>query len=731
MSLSSNFYRRQLAIFKPLLTATSLELVRRGQDKIGSLMAAARRKKVTFEDVDAGGVSAAWITPRDDTRQGVLLYLHGGGYCCGDLEYARGVGAILASECGIKTLSVAYRLAPEHPYPAALEDALAAYRYLLSCGYSNNDIVLGGESAGGGLIFTLCRKLREEGLPVPAGLIAISPWSDLTASGESYQRNASRDPSLTQERLRSFAEAYASDLRHPDVSPLFAELRGMPRTLMFVGDDEIMLDDARLLHEALLRAEVQSELIVAPGMWHAYLLYNLRERAQDYQTISRFLSEVLPRPHKLRWMRLDNAAKIYPAAQSRTWSNVFRLSVDMSEPVNRDILRSALDVTVRRFPSMAVHLGTGAFWYYLEELSSPPDIRGDYCYPLRRMGRRELKKCAFRVLVYKNRIALELFHSITDGNGGMIFLKSLVAEYIEQRYGVSIPAEEGVLDRREEPHEEEMEDSFLKYCGNVAMGRGDTDAYAMNGTREPGGLTHLVCFTASVDDVRALAKQYHCSVTALLCAMLMQSILQIQEKKVENINRRKPVRILLPVNLRNLFDSKTLRNFVLYITPEVNPRMGEYTFEELCRTVTHQMGMELTPKRMAARITTNVNDEKLLIVKVMPLFIKNMVMKMVFNAVGERKSCLTLSNLGAVRLPEEMQPYVKHFDFVLSVPSSRPYNSSVISYGDTMRLSIVRSTEEPELELQLQAVARSLGLRLKVESNTTALDRGKRHIPKN
>ena len=145
MPLSTNFYRKQLALFKPLLTATSLEHVRRGQEKIGSLMANARRKKVTFEDVNAGGVSAAWITPRDDTRQGVLLYLHGGGFCCGDLEYARGVGAILASECGIKTLSVAYRLAPEHPFPAALEDAMAAYRYLLSCGYSNNDIVLGGE----------------------------------------------------------------------------------------------------------------------------------------------------------------------------------------------------------------------------------------------------------------------------------------------------------------------------------------------------------------------------------------------------------------------------------------------------------------------------------------------------------------------------------------------------------------------------------------------------------
>ena len=729
MPLSTNFYRKQLALFKPLLTATSLEHVRRGQEKIGTLMANARRKKVTFEDVNAGGVSAAWITPRDDTRQGVLLYLHGGGFCCGDLEYARGVGAILASECGIKTLSVAYRLAPEHPYPAALEDAMAAYRYLLSCGYSNNDIVLGGESAGGGLIFTLCQRLRREGLPVPAGLIAISPWSDLSASGESYQTNADRDPSMTCERLRNFAQAYTDDPQNPDVSPLFGELRGMPRTLMFVGGDEIMLDDARLMHEALLRADVQSELIVAPNLWHAYLLYNLRDRAQDYETINHFLSEVLPRPHKLRWMRLDNAAKIYPAAQSRTWSNVFRLSADMSEPVNRDILQSALDVTVRRFPSIAVRLCTGAFWYYLEELSSPPPIHGDYCYPLRRMGRRDLRKCAFRVLVYKNRIALELYHAITDGNGGMVFLKSLLAEYVEQRYGVSIPASEGILDRREEPHEEEMEDSFLKYSGKVTMGRGDTDAYALSGTRESGGLTHHVCFTASVEDVRALAKQYHCSVTTLFCAMLMQAVLQIQARKVENINRRKPVRILLPVNLRNLFESRTLRNFVLYITPEVNPRMGEYTFEELCRTVTHQLGMELTAKRMAARITTNVNDEKLLIIKIMPLFIKNFVMKMVFNAVGERKSCLTLSNLGAVRLPEELRPYVKHFDFVLSVPSSFPYNSSMISYGDTLRLSVVRNTEEPELEAELQQVAMSLGLRMKVESNTAALNRGKRHTP--
>lgn len=140
------------------------------------------------------------------------------------------------------------------------------------------------------------------------------------------------------------------------------------------------------------------------------------------------------------------------------------------------------------------------------------------------------------------------------------------------------------------------------------------------------------------------------SITAFLCAVMMQAIIEIQAEKVPRVKRRRPVKVLIPVNLRKIFDSRTLRNFVLYITPEVSPGMGEYTFEEICKSVHHQMGMELTAKRMGARITTNVNSEKSLFVKIMPLFIKNFAMKMVFNAVGERKSCLSLSNLGRVEL---------------------------------------------------------------------------------
>lgn len=721
MPLSAKFVKTQLEIFKPLLTGSSLETARKGQDKLGALMAAIRRADITCEEHRFDHFEGAWLIPKDESREGVILYLHGGGYCCGDLTYAKGFGSVLADECGIRVFAAAYRLAPEAKFPAALDDALAAYRYLLNSGYTNRKIVLCGESAGGGMLYALCLKLREIGLPLPCGVIAISPWSDLSASGVSYEENKKNDPSLTRERLDFYASLYTDDRKNPLVSPLFGELIGMPRSLIFVGGDEIMRDDAVVLHEKLTNSGVKSELVIAPGMWHAYVLYDLKERRCDYETINTFLTDVLPRARKLRWMRLDNAAKIYPAARRRNWSNLFRLSATLHEKVNVDILQSALDITVRRFPSIAVKLCAGVFWYYLEELSEAPCIQEEKSYPLERMGYREMHKCAFRVLVYENRIAVEFFHAITDGNGGLVFLKTLLAEYLEERYGISVPATDGVLDRLEEPSGEELEDSFLKYSGDVAMSRRESTAFHLRGIREKDGYLNAVSLSADLEEIHRLAASYGISITAFLCAVMMQAIIEIQEEKVPDVRRRRPVKVLIPVNLRKIFDSRTLRNFVLYITPEVNPGMGEYSFEEICRSVHHQMGMELTAKRMGARITTNVNSEKSFFVKMMPLFIKNLAMKMVFNAVGERKSCLSLSNLGAVKLPDEMKPYITRFDFVLGVQASAPYNCGVLSYGDRLYINFIRNTQLPELESHFHNVMRRLGVRMKVESNAREL----------
>lgn len=740
MTYLTRFLRSQLALFRPFMSGLSLASVRSGQEKLGRLMASTHKGDVNYQDFEIGGKECSLIVPKDEVATGIVLYLHGGGYTGGNLRYAKGFGTILAAKCGIRVLCMAYRLAPEAPYPAALNDALDAYGYLISNGYAPSQILLCGESAGGGLIYALCLRLKEKGWTLPAGLIAISPWTDLTASGDSYTENVKKDPSMTAERLKYYADCYAygaqgsgkniypktnpdpeDDRRikqDPGMSPLFGDLRRMPPSLIFVGGDEIMLDDSRLMYQKLIEAGCRAELVITSDMWHGYVLYGLKENEGDFDRIRRFVRDRLPNQKKLRWMLLDNAAKIFPAARRRDWSNVFRLSATLTEKVDTEVLRSALDVTVRRFPSIAVRVKTGFFWYYLEEIPGAPTIMEEKPYPLSRMIFDDIRQCAFRVIVYDRRIAVEFFHALTDGNGGLVFLKTLVAEYLYQKYGVKVPQRDGVLDRLEEPDEAEMEDSFFRYAGPRSVGRAESNAFRITGVREPDGFKTNTTFILDSDAVAAEAKRLGVTVTAYFAAALIVAVMRIQEERVRNPKHRKPVKILLPVNLRKLFPSRTLRNFVLYVTPGVDPRLGSYEFEEICRLVFWQMKQQITPKEMAARIAGNVKHEKRMILRIMPLFVKNAALKIGFLLAGERKSCFSFSNLGVVRMPEEFMRYVTRLDFVLGVQASAPYNTSAITYEGKIYFNIIRNIREPVLEGALYKVFRELGLRVIAEGNT-------------
>ena len=430
------------------------------------------------------------------------------------------------------------------------------------------------------------------------------------------------------------------------------------------------------------------------------------------------LTKNLSPARSLRWMRLDNAAKIYPAAKRRNWNNFFRLSATLTEPVDTEVLRRALDVTVRRFPSIAVRLRRGAFWYYLEEIPKAPAIQAEKSCPLAHAPFYEVRQCAFRVLVYHERIAVEFFHALTDGTGALVFLKSLLAEYLSQKYGLVIPAEKGVLGRLEEPSAEEVEDSFARYAGDVKLSRREATAYHLSGTPEPDGYKDIVTMMIPADKLRDCARGFGISVTELLCAAMMQAILDIQAKDVPRRAARKPVKVLLPVNLRTLFPSATLRNFASYITPEIDPRMGDCSFDELCQLVHHKMGMENNRRTMRAKFAANVASERSPVLRVMPLFIKNIAMKAVFDAVGECKSCLCLSNLGRVELPEVMTPYVTRMDFIIGVQARAPHNCGVITWNGTAYINCIRNIREPALELAFYRVLHRLGLPVKVESNT-------------
>jgi acetyl esterase/lipase len=226
-----------------------------------------------------------------------VLYLHGGGYCIGSPYSYRVLTGAIAKRVGIPVYVPDYRLAPEHPHPAALEDALAAYRWLIDDGYLPQCIAVVGDSAGGGLTLALCLALRNEHERLPAAIGLLSPWVDLACRGETFEKLADRDPLLSPEGLRRWARAYLGDLPpdHPLCSPLYAALSGLPPTLIQVGSEEIVLSDSTRLAERARQAGVDVRLHQYDGMWHDFQLQVgvLRETDAAIKEIGAFVKEHL------------------------------------------------------------------------------------------------------------------------------------------------------------------------------------------------------------------------------------------------------------------------------------------------------------------------------------------------------------------------------------------------------------------------------------------------------
>lgn len=420
---------------------------------------------------------------------------------------------------------------------------------------------------------------------------------------------------------------------------------------------------------------------------------------------------------KLRWMRLDNAALIFPASLRKHWSNLFRISFTFSDPVDPAVLQQALEAVAPRFPSVCVRVRRSTFWYYLEELPHPPVVAADGWQPLFPMTRGDIRKCAIRVLYYRDRMAVEFFHSVTDGTGGMIFAKSLAAEYVRRRCGVSVPCTCGIKDPAEAPPAAELEDGFRTHAGPVAAPRDDRNVYRLRGEPEPDRFLHVTLGILDSEELRARAKALNVTVTAFLTALLLESLLEIQAEDVPRRKKRKPVKVQIPVNLRKLYGGETMRNFVAVANIGVDPRMGDYTLEELAKIVHHQMQLTITAKNMSAIFTPNVNSERNPLIKVIPLFLKNWVMRIVFDTVGESVATMCLSNLGDVALPEEMSPFVRRVEFVLGAQASAPYNASLTSWQGRTFLNVVRNSREPRLEERLFTKLVRMGCHVTVDSN--------------
>lgn len=267
-----------------------LEKHRQSQDAIGAILS--NTKEITYEEFEVEGVHAEWIyVNRAHMQKYVILYCHGGGYSTGSSLYARTLTSKLAAATSMDVLSFDYRLAPEHPAPAALEDALKVWDYLMYLGYGARDVILAGDSAGGNLALILALKLKEQERLLPRGIVLMSPWTDLYTRGLSYQERKDIDPVLSEEYIERMIEAYAhgQELNHPLISPLYGNFEHFPPTYIQVGSNEILYSDSSRLQEKMHRARVSVKMDEFPGMWHVFQMSPFKEATDAIDKIAEFI----------------------------------------------------------------------------------------------------------------------------------------------------------------------------------------------------------------------------------------------------------------------------------------------------------------------------------------------------------------------------------------------------------------------------------------------------------
>ena len=416
------------------------------------------------------------------------------------------------------------------------------------------------------------------------------------------------------------------------------------------------------------------------------------------------------------WYRLDLSAIVYPTLQRRDFSSVYRLSVLLKEDVNPDVLQQAVDIAIKRFPTYKSAMRKGLFWRYLEPNNNPgPIVQKDvrnFCMP---MPFKSNNRYLVRFYWYGRRIALEAHHSLGDGTGGMFLLQTVTAVYL-RLLGHPVANDGFILDVDSEPDPEEFEDAYMRYANaQVRPARPAEKTYRVRGTKEPFYTLNVIDGIMSVKEVMQVAKRYNATVTEYLNAVLLYSLLQKQEHDFHL--KLRPVRIAMPVNLRRFFPSKTLRNFITMVYPSIDPRLGEFTFEEIVAHVHNYMRYYINEKFLKGDITTNAATKRNPFIRIVPLFIKDFVVRLFYTRVQDKNSSAGLTHLGAVYVPDDMKPYLERFDIYMGIPYSQRTNCAIASFGDTLTVNFASCIIEADVERRFFQKLVEDGIAVTIESN--------------
>ena len=391
----------------------------------------------------------------------------------------------------------------------------------------------------------------------------------------------------------------------------------------------------------------------------------------------------------LRWFPLDNAAKIYPFSMAHGRMAVYRLSIYLTGDVLPDILQIALSFTIKRFPSFATTVKKGFFWHYLDTSKRRYSLEPELSIPCKPLKVARSGSQSFRVLYYKNRVSIEFFHVLADGSGGMVFLKTLMAEYL-RLLGIESGKEAGTLDINETPSPRELTDAFsMVPRTQKSSGFVNRPAVQMSGRLCRQSPCRVLHFKMDAVTLRAAAKRYGATVTSYLLALIFIAGRQATDEQSGTM------RVQVPVNMRKFYPSKTLRNFSMYCGIQL-PLQEIEDVESVAGEITKQLDEKASRSAMSEMVTAAARIVASL--RFIPLFIKTPAVKLVSGILSDRLFSTTLSNLGVVHMPPELASHVESMDMVMGPSATNRAACSLVTFGNVAMLSITKSTVDPSFE---------------------------------
>lgn len=392
---------------------------------------------------------------------------------------------------------------------------------------------------------------------------------------------------------------------------------------------------------------------------------------------------------------VDNASILFLSLIRPYHTNSFRFSMTLKEAVDPAALQQAVNRIHKRFPSVIAGLRQDFFHYRQVAAAVPPTVQEDPGL-LKAMTPEELRNCCFRVYYRDNTVSIEAFHALTDGYGAITTFITLIAEYLHIRHGVKVPNGINRLDPHEEPQSHETADSFLELADTKPRHLPSRFSYLPMIPKDADWQVKSSSLTIDASFLLEAAHRHDVTLNTLLTSILAASIMELQQKERSG-KRMKPVRIMVPIDLRRMIGSRTLRNFSLYTLPTMEGHQHALSLKELCKSFERQLKEQLSRENQSAMVSYNVRTQNGWYFRWMPWKIKSLLMRIGYRFFGESNSSLTLTNLGLVKLPTEMLPHVENFQCWLTPRVSSPYGCTVLSFGNKLTLNMSRFCQNDEL----------------------------------